>query len=642
MWSDNESSLDLLGYHHLVDAVLAILDEEGLLPATVGVFGDWGSGKSTLVGMVRKRLEADTETLVLPFNGWLFEGYEDAKLALMGTIIDELADRKKLTVRGKELVLGLVRRINFWKVAMAGGRAMAGYAAADLHGAVAGLSLSLPDLVDKAKDVDPEKLGEFLRENDPGQKLRRGVREFREDFIELLKETKVKRLVVVVDDLDRCSPDTVIETLEAIKLFLFVPRTAFVVGADERLIRYAVRRRFPELPGERAEVGRDYLEKLIQFPVRIPAMGRGETDTYIKLLLAQRCVLDAEAYDRLCACGVGVDGSVDAGLGRAAVETALGQKPEKDLDEALALGEQISPVLAAGLMGNPRQCKRFLNTLLMRLRMATSRKVPLKRRTLAKLMLLEYMKPESFKELARLQASQAGRPSELVTLERPAGGGTEDAEDTAGAPGAKARVTAPRTSDKPVRAAEPASAGPLSGWPSDDWLGPWLRSEPGLAAEDLRPYFYFAREKLDPLAGASLRMSPEAQNALEKLLGATVAERTLVISRAAQVSPSDAAAVFEALTNRVRVTETLGMSEGPLPRLIDWVEARGELYGELMTFLRSLPDTSVPFGVAPRLVQLASLPERKQPLAQLLGQWRTHGNTQLKQSAGRMLEQLRK
>ena len=68
----------------------------------------------------------------------------------------------------------------------------------------------------------------------------------------------------------RIISDTIIETLEAIKLFLFVPGTAFVIGADDRLVQYAVRQRFPELPGTETEVGRDYLEKLVQFPIRVP------------------------------------------------------------------------------------------------------------------------------------------------------------------------------------------------------------------------------------------------------------------------------------------------------------------------------------------------------------------------------------
>ena len=102
----------------------------------------------------------------------------------------------------------------------------------------------------------------------------------------MLKEANITRLVITIDDLDRCSPETIIPTLEAIKLFLFVPKTAFIIGADEELVRYAVRRRFPELPGDRREVGRDYLEKLIQFPIRIPALGRAEVESYMGLLFA--------------------------------------------------------------------------------------------------------------------------------------------------------------------------------------------------------------------------------------------------------------------------------------------------------------------------------------------------------------------
>jgi predicted KAP-like P-loop ATPase len=90
--SDNvvrqESTEDLLGFQYLAGAVVPIVKNENLLPATIGVFGDWGGGKSTLIEIVRTQLTSDEEkkagTVVLSFNGWLFEGYEGAKTALMG------------------------------------------------------------------------------------------------------------------------------------------------------------------------------------------------------------------------------------------------------------------------------------------------------------------------------------------------------------------------------------------------------------------------------------------------------------------------------------------------------------------------------------------------------------------------------
>src|SRR3954463_13668500 len=97
------------------------------------------------------------------------------------------------------------------------------------------------------------------------------IHHFREEFAKLLDEAKIDQLVVLIDDLDRCLPTTAIDTLDAIRLFLFVPKTAFVIGADEGMIEYAVREHSPTLPLSTGPVpyARNYLEKLIQVPFRI-------------------------------------------------------------------------------------------------------------------------------------------------------------------------------------------------------------------------------------------------------------------------------------------------------------------------------------------------------------------------------------
>jgi len=87
MWNDKETDLDLLDFQHLTAGLLSIINDESLLPATIGVFGDWGSGKSSLLKMAHNELEKDENILCISFNGWLFEGYDDAKAALLETII---------------------------------------------------------------------------------------------------------------------------------------------------------------------------------------------------------------------------------------------------------------------------------------------------------------------------------------------------------------------------------------------------------------------------------------------------------------------------------------------------------------------------------------------------------------------------
>jgi predicted KAP-like P-loop ATPase len=317
----------------------------------------------------------------------------------------------------------LLRRVDGFKVAGGIGKVALGLATGGWPIALTG-GFDLLQIGKKAidywKETDPEKLKEYLKEKDEesdneddgDESLRRSIREFRKDFSTLLDESKIKKLVVVIDDLDRCLPDTIIETLEAIKLFLFVRNTAFILGADERLVKYAVRKRFPELPGERVEVGRDYLEKLVQFPVRIPPLGRVEMETYICLLFVEQSELDEEQRKRARERVVNYskDSPASVSFNFQIAKELFADNLPRQLTEQLDLAQRIAPLLSAGLKGNPRQCKRFLNTLLMRMEMAEFRKADLQQRALAKLMLLEYFKPESFRRLAELQEEQEGKP----------------------------------------------------------------------------------------------------------------------------------------------------------------------------------------------------------------------------------------
>ena len=130
MWSDNESKEDLLGFSYLTAAVISIVKNESLLPATIGVFGDWGGGKSTLIEIVKSLLTSDAEKeagiVVLSVNGWLFEGYEGAKTALMGTILEELQENetfvKKATGKAKSLLYSLCRRVDWMKATIGTGK----------------------------------------------------------------------------------------------------------------------------------------------------------------------------------------------------------------------------------------------------------------------------------------------------------------------------------------------------------------------------------------------------------------------------------------------------------------------------------------------------------------------------------------
>jgi predicted KAP-like P-loop ATPase len=623
MWSDNETDIDLLGFSHLRTAVMSLATDDTLLPATIGVYGDWGSGKTSLMKMVCADLEKDPTTLVLWFNGWLFEGFDDAKTALMGNIIDAIIAKRSMWTKSKDkagkLALKLLKKLPVFRALNIGSRAVAGYMAAGNVGAVASLAVDGTAIVAEATQafktasesldkLTPEQVADALKTEDD-HNVRRSIREFHKDFAALLEETGIQRLVVCIDDLDRCIPDTIIETLEAIKLFLFAPKTAFIIGADERLVQYAVRRRFPELPGERVDVGQDYLEKLVQFAVRVPPLGRAEMETYINLLFCRKAATTPESFEeaRKKAIETKRDGLAAVRFNRAEAQALLGKVPD-ELVESLTMSQRIAPFFAAQLTGNPRQCKRFLNQLFLRMAMAESRGIELKQRVLAKLMLLERFRNISFRHLAEAQASQDGKPAELRDAER-AIARPEETQDAKKKPGSTRSIKR----EEPVEVAE---------WLRDAWIQKdWLTQEPILTGIDLAPYFYFSRDKLGALSGAAQRLSQAAQDSLAHLFDESDTVRELALKHAPNLSAGDASAVFDAIAQKLREEEDSSGDESALSILCEFVKVRPELLNQFLLVVGYQAATTLPVWLPQRIKQLSSGTEEANTAHTLFSKW---------------------
>jgi predicted KAP-like P-loop ATPase len=640
MWSDNETTEDLLGFQYLAAAVVSIVKNEDLLPATIGVFGDWGGGKSTLIEIVRTQLTTEDEknagTIVLSFNGWLFEGYEGAKTALMGTILEELQEhetfKNKATGNAKKLLKSLFRRVDWMKTTLGVGKIVAAHfvgpaAPVLLVGGAADIASVAREAAKKVEDIDPEKVKEYIKEKDAEKdepETRRQIQNFRSDFEELLKESGITRLVITIDDLDRCSPDTIIPTLEAIKLFLFVPRTAFIIGADEELVRYAVRRRFPELPGDRREVGRDYLEKLIQFPIRIPALGHAEVESYMGLLFATASKDLTPEQKKLVRKRIGeasTEALTTASFNISVARELLKPLPQR-LEDDLGMVERVAPLLGTIMNGNPRQCKRFLNTLLLRLGMAHSKGITLKQRVLAKLMLLEYFRTEAFRRLAEIQFAQDGTPKELGDMEKAA----RPQNDVPPPKESQSQPASDAQKKSAVKKTVIPDANELSPefalWTADPWIREWLLVEPSLLAEDLRPYYFFSRDNLGLLGTAGQRLSLTARKVLDKLKSSSNAIRLAGLKELKGIGEADANAVFEALAERAKREEDLGAQSASLKPMIDAAQERPALLLQLITAVKALPEKALPLW-APVSIQNACKghPDAERAFKEILGTW---------------------
>src|SRR4051812_42458348 len=99
--NDQETEVDLLYYEAIAKTVVKLIRSNSEAPVTIGVHGDWGAGKSSVLKMTAAALASDPRTLCLNFNGWTFEGFDDAKTVVMETIVAELRRARPRTAKVK-------------------------------------------------------------------------------------------------------------------------------------------------------------------------------------------------------------------------------------------------------------------------------------------------------------------------------------------------------------------------------------------------------------------------------------------------------------------------------------------------------------------------------------------------------------
>jgi len=640
---DNETKVDLLNNEPIASSIVALLRDNPAKPITVGVHGDWGAGKSSILELVEAQIEAQEDTLCLKFNGWRFQGFEDAKIALIEGIVTGLVEKRPALTKTGDTVKDIFSRIDWLKVARhAGGLAL-----------TATTGIPSPDMVEallgklKGMVADPAKLA--TKENLDGaiegakdllkpssKKVPQEIEAFRKAFDELLEKAGVKQLVVLIDDLDRCLPDTAIETLEAVRLFVFTNNTAFVVAADEAMIEYSVRKHFPDLPdttGPR-DYARNYLEKLIQVPFRIPALGDVETRSYVTLLLVgAELGEDHEGFKTLIAEArlALQEPWKSAGVDAAMLRDALGDLGDDAaaVNAALTLSDQIAPLLARGTFGNPRQIKRFLNALLLREHTARARGFgdDFKRTVLAKLMLAERFIPRLFDRIASDAARHdLGRSERLGRLEAELDAPPENAE--AGADGADGSDRAKRKAIKPAAAADQI----LDEWRADERVTDWARLEPRLAGVDLRPYLFIARDRKD-FFGASSTLGH-----LEGVVDTLMLPKLALGAHGAllgQLAPAEAGRVFEGVRSRIITHDDFRRPPPGVDGAIALVVAHPLLQPNLLDLIEQLPADRCGAWATTGWNAALTADESKARLAVILKGWaQQDGNRALKMAAG--------
>jgi predicted KAP-like P-loop ATPase len=531
MWTDNETAQDFLNFGSVAATVAEIIEQAKSRPISIGVSGAWGVGKSSMIKLIRSELEGGVESrrrgdsenggdakskyIFVEFNAWLYQGYDDARAALIEVVASTLAKEAEERKTGVEKTKDLLERVNWFRaVKLVAGSAASmalGFPPVGLVGEAWELGKQVltgqidQGSLDSASEI-AAKAGESTEGLIRAKKIRSPPKEIealRKSFESVLEELNVT-LVVLIDDLDRCLPETTISTLEAIRLLLFLKHTAFVIAADDHMIKHAVKRHFQ---GVEDDLVTNYFDKLIQFPIRVPPLGTQEVRAYMMLLFIENSELDFKAKEALRA-------GVCAQLGKTwqgkrvdlKFLRTLNDKLPNELIPRLDAADRLAPLMtsATGIAGNPRLIKRFLNALSIRMAMSRAQGVGVDESELAKVLLFERCgDPKAYAELIKaVTESDDGKPSILAEWERKAVAG--ESQD----------LKAP--------------------WDAT-FITEWLRLAPPVGDRDLRGALYVSREHA-PLITPEDRLSPEAAELLEALLehpdmAASIKDRLLTLPR---------------------------------------------------------------------------------------------------------------
>ncbi len=313
---------------------------------------------------------------------------------------------------------------------------------------------------------------------------------FRQEYGSILHELG-KPLMVMIDNLDRCLPTNAIHTLEAIRLFLFLPNTAFVIAADEEIVRLSVSEYFKN---SSARHQMDYLDKLIQVPIRVPKAGVREIRAYIFILVAIDFGVKDEQLEHL---REELEKSLQNSwnedqISKENVLKLTGKANNVELARAYDMADRIAPLLARSpfIHGNPRTVKRLLNVVKMRAQIAKRRNIPFDESLITKLVIFERCAGEdATADLYKLIDIESGKPKLLAQL--------EDAKD----------------GELPPNAPDSWSKNQIV----QEFILEWGRLEPPLKNKDLRAAIYLSRETV-PIGAYSTELSLAGRSALKVLL----------------------------------------------------------------------------------------------------------------------------
>ncbi|GGM29309.1 P-loop NTPase fold protein [Dactylosporangium sucinum] len=289
---DTPAVTPALGYDRIAIA-LSTLIQESEPRFAVGVFGGWGSGKTTLMDTIRAELR-NPSTLKVVFNGWRYEREPHLIVPLLdtirGAVVAHADSPEGRPVREK--LLAIASRIGQVVRALVSG----------LSGK---MTVGVAEVTfDAAKSVEALGNGHQRPAQEAQSLYFACFEQLAGAFADLREDGGVDRVVVFVDDLDRCLPQNALSVIESMKLFFDLTGFVFVVGIDQRVLEQAIRERLTGFQAAAADdrslrlAEREYVKKIFQVPYELPPMDAQQLDDLLTAVY-ETAKIDGEQLDDL-------------------------------------------------------------------------------------------------------------------------------------------------------------------------------------------------------------------------------------------------------------------------------------------------------------------------------------------------------
>ncbi|MBO4898164.1 MAG: AAA family ATPase [Clostridia bacterium] len=210
-------------------------------PMTISIQGDWGSGKTSMMNMIKEKISESVCTIW--FNTWQFSQFkmqDELSISLLYSLLSELDFDKEKAKK----IFGFLSGAAKIATGIITEKIAGGYLAGEITDAMSGKDY---DYAQEIKDLKSK---------------------FQEAINAKLSLENKDRVVIFVDDLDRLQPEKAVELLEVLKIFLDCENCVYVLAVDYEVVTQGIKKKFGDSVGE--QKGKSFFDKIIQLPFKMP------------------------------------------------------------------------------------------------------------------------------------------------------------------------------------------------------------------------------------------------------------------------------------------------------------------------------------------------------------------------------------